>query len=112
MKKSKREDELQGTQRGQSVERREIAKRLEARTMVIDRAPLTKTINFNSTEERRSIDKAKGITITEDMSKHRQSLNNKSSHLLKSGVERKKLEIVMRDKENEKRKINKIEYRR
>lgn len=46
------------------------------------------------------------------MSKHRQSLNNKSSHLLKSGMERKKLEIVMRDKENEKRKINKVEYRR
>jgi hypothetical protein len=42
------------------------------------------------------------------MSKHRQSLNNKSSHLLKTGVDRKKFEIVMRDKENEKRKINKL----
>lgn len=58
--------------------------------MLIDRAPLTKTINFNSNDERRSIDKAKGITITEDMNKHRQSLNNKSSHLLKTGVDRKK----------------------
>ena len=31
--------------------------------MLIDRAPLTKTINFNSNDERRSIDKAKGLFI-------------------------------------------------
>lgn len=60
--------------------------------MLVERTPLTKTINFNSNnDERKSVDKAKGITITEDMSKHRQSLTNKSSHLLKTGgVDRKK----------------------
>ena len=58
--------------------------------MLIDRAPLTKTIHFNSNEERKSMEKVKGITMTEDMSKHRQSLNNKSSQLLRSQGDRKK----------------------